>query len=74
MKEVLKIDEFDQHYMHTAFEEIGEKIPLAINAAMAKTAERKAWLDTSDAAKVKVTQKGINFVKHDLPRVAKAKP
>ena len=63
----LSENNINQDHIYTAFKELNVKVPVDINNALTKCAERKGWIDTKDLSNVTLTTRGENFVEHDLP-------
>jgi hypothetical protein len=57
--------------VNTCYQHVEWKRPADLRNALAQTASKKGWLDTSDKDEVKLTVPGEDYVKHDLPKPAK---
>ena len=58
--------------VYTCYKDRGWRIPSNLRNALALTAYKKGWLDTSDMDNLKVAVHGENHVEHDLPAAKKA--
>lgn len=58
--------------VYTCYKDRGWRIPSNLRTAIALTAYKKGWLDTSDMDDLKVAVHGENHVEHDLPAAKKA--
>jgi hypothetical protein len=54
-------------HINTCYQGAGRKRPSNLRNALAVTAMKKGWLDTSDGSDIKLTVPGEDFVVHELP-------
>jgi len=54
-------------HINTCYHGAGWRRPSDLRNALAVTAVRKGWLDTSDGSDIKLTVPGEDFVVHELP-------
>ena len=55
-------------HVFTCYKFVNWRQPSSFQNALALTAHRKGWLDTSDIKDIKLTAHGENLIEHDLPR------
>lgn len=66
----IELQNITLNHMYTGMKdltELGVRVPGDIGGVLRNTANRKGWLDSSDADSLKTTVSGDNFVEHDLP-------
>ena len=54
-------------HVYTCFKDAKWRVPADLSNALAVTAHRKGWLDTTDMENITVTPRGENLVEQDLP-------
>jgi hypothetical protein len=68
LKQELGISQVTMDHVLTCYKAINWRQPSNYQNALALTAHRMGWLDTSDIADIKLTAHGENLVEQDLPR------
>lgn len=66
----LEIESVSVNHVYTSLKELsslGVRVPTDIAQVFRQIANRKGWVDSSDAKALKTTVGGDNFVEHDLP-------
>lgn len=74
LADILELTSVGADHVYSAFHEAEKKSPLDILQTARVIARRKGWFDTSDGDNLRLTVKGRNFVKHDLPKTEADEP
>lgn len=65
---ILEISDISPNHVYTGLKDVGARVPPDIAQILRNTAQRKGWIDSSNAASLKTTTGGDNFVEYDLPK------
>lgn len=68
LKHELVLSAITESHVYTCFKHMKWRVPANLSNALAYTASRHGWLDTSNLQDIKVTTMGENQVEHDLPK------
>ncbi|MFH8221395.1 hypothetical protein ACH4C2_18420 [Streptomyces sp. NPDC018057] len=66
-EQVLELDEIGVGHVMAAYKEAVWRNPRNPENALQVTSSRNHWLDTSNMRIIKTTQRGRDFVEHDMP-------
>lgn len=65
---ILGLDKAGRNHIHTCFVEAGWRLPSDLDNALQVSASKYSWLDTSSMDDIRLTARGENLVKLDLPK------
>jgi hypothetical protein len=68
LTQVLELTNVGVNHLFSCLSEVNENVPTDIAQIARNTSKRKGWIDTADSTNLKLTTKGLNYVKLELPQ------
>ncbi len=66
LQHTLEIEGITPNHVFSCFKDVGARPPRDLPQIIRNTATKRAWVDSSDAKSIKITNHGENLVEHDL--------